>query len=731
MDTLDLTACDREPIHAPGAIQPHGLLLIADNDARVIAVAGDVEGRLGAAPWAGRPLAELIGETAAARARGGAFGRPGPVHIGQVSAADGEVFDGSAHRSGDGLIVEIEAAESVKLPVGATLSELEAVAASFDRAPGVEALCAAAAVEFARLTGYDRVMIYRFLDDESGSVLGESLAPGMRSFLHHRFPASDIPRQARALYLKNLIRVIPDVDYAPAPIRFTEGHPSADAHAIDLGDAALRSVSPIHLQYLRNMNVAASASVSIVKDGVLWGLAACHNATPRAIGFDVRAACRAVASALGRQLRARDDTDTFRERVRLRSFQDDLVSLLSREGSLEDAISNHVDEIRRALGGDGVAILRGPDVLTSGRCPPDGAVRALAQWALKRGAEQVFATDRLVDHYPTAATFEGVGAGLLTLTLSISDPWIVMWFRAEEVEVVEWAGNPHKDDPGDPEAILTPRSSFETWRETVRGRSRRWTPAVIEAAARLRTAVIEVWQARGLMELNRRLVATIEEKDLAIQQKEFLIGEVNHRVQNSLQLVSSFLMLQSRASNQPGLAEALDEARRRLTAVALVHRRLYRADQVESVDVSRYVEELVVDVVASLGNDWADAVMLDLAPILLPTDRAISVGLVLTELMINATKYAYGGGPGPLSISIAEDRANFRLIVADQGVGAPAGSRRGFGSRMMDALVRQLGGEMTREDNRPGLRVVLTAPIMRAQEAQAVRAADAPSELAV
>lgn len=662
--------------------------------------------------WAGRTLADMLGADVAAAARRFGTESSSLAHVGPWSALSGERFDVSAHAAPDGLIVELEPAEAERRTAGETLTEIERAAAAFEKAQSTEELCRTAANEFRRLTGYDRVMIYRFLDDDSGSVVGEALAPGMRAFLNHRFPASDIPKQARALYLRNTIRVIPDVGYTPAPIRFADGV----LGSVDLSDAALRSVSQIHIEYLKNMEVAASASVSIVKDSVLWGLAACHNATPRAIGFDARAACRAVAGALGRQLRARDDTDSFRERVRLRSFQDDLVALLSREGSLEDAISNHVEEIRRALGGDGVAVLRGSDLLTSGRCPPDRAVRALAQWALKQGAEQVFATEKLVEHYPTAASFEGVGAGLLALTLSISDPWIVMWFRAEEVEVVEWAGNPHKDDPSDPQAILTPRASFETWRETVRGRSRRWTPAEVEAAGRLRAAVIEVWQARGLMELNRRMAATIAEKDIAIQQKQFLIGEVNHRVQNSLQLVSSFLALQARASNQPGLAEALEEARRRLTAVALVHRRLYRSDHVESVDIARYVDELVTDIVASLGDGWSSRVTLDLAPVLLPTDRAVSVGLILTELMINATKYAYGGEPGPLAVAIAEDRASLRLTVADRGVGAAENTRRGFGSRMMDALVRQIGGEMTRADNQPGLRVTMVAPMARSQE---------------
>jgi light-regulated signal transduction histidine kinase (bacteriophytochrome) len=712
LDKQTIQVCDREPIHIPGAIQPHGVLLIADPESlKVVAAAGDVEGLLGISDFVGRPLQDFTSSSIAENVRG--LAADGPGYVGVATGERGS-FDVSAHAAGDRLMIELEPAPADRGPPGIMLTDLEKASAQFEAAETFGDLCACAAAEFRRLTGYDRVMIYRFLDDDSGSVIAEDRREDLRSFLNHRFPASDIPRQARALYLRNLIRVIPDIGYIPAPIR-------PEGSDIDLSDAALRSVSPVHLQYLRNMGVAASASISIVRDGVLWGLVACHNETAKRIPYDVRSACRALGGAFARQIRVKDDTDAFRERVRLRSFQDDLVGLLSREGSLDGAISNHVDEIRHAFGGDGVAVLRAGDLLTNGRCPPEGDIRKIAEWALPRSAQSVFATDRFSEVWPEAKNWRAGASGLLAVTLSTAEPWIVLWFRAEEVEIVEWAGNPHKAAALQPGETLVPRASFEAWREQVRNRSRRWMGPEIEAAGRLRAAVIEVWQARRLRDLNRRLLTTIDEKDLLIQQKEFLVGEVNHRVQNSLQLVSSFLALQARGSNQPELSTALEEARRRLSAVALVHRRLYRADQVQAVDAARYFDDLLADISSSLGTDWSRKITLNVDPVLLPTDRAISLGLILTELIINATKYAYEGEAGPLSITLVEDRANFRLTVADRGVGRPSsGGRSGFGSRMIDALVRQLGGELAYEDNRPGLKVILSASSSAHEQAQPV-----------
>jgi two-component sensor histidine kinase len=185
--------------------------------------------------------------------------------------------------------------------------------------------------------------------------------------------------------------------------------------------------------------------------------------------------------------------------------------------------------------------------------------------------------------------------------------------------------------------------------------------------------------------------------------------EVNHRVQNSLQLVASFLRLQAKTANSTVVADHLAEAQARLAAVALVHRRLYRDDQVESVDLSRYIEELIADMRVSLGAEWGRHIKLDLAPVLVPTDRAVNIGLILTELVINATKYAYGGDAGPVAIALEQHGGKLRLIVADDGRGK--GDGEGFGSRMMDAMVQRLSGIIEFGDNAPGLRAIMTAPI--------------------
>ena len=378
-------------------------------------------------------------------------------------------------------------------------------------------------------------------------------------------------------------------------------------------------------------------------------------------------------------------------------------------GDLIGVLREACDDLRRMFAGDGFAIVRGSEVEACGTFPPETDIVDLARWSRTRSVAEPFATNELAGAYRDAAAFRDTGSGLLALPL-IDDGTVLLWFRAELVETIEWAGNPHKAVALGPDEQLTPRASFDSWSQTVRGRAQRWTREEIEAAHRLRRVLHDLHRTDRLRTLNGELQRTLADKDALIAQKDVLVKEVNHRVQNSLQLVAAFLRLQAKAAGAGDVADQLGEAQARLAAVALVHRRLYRDDQVETVDLARYIEELAGDMKVTLGAEWGAAMRLDLAPVLMPTDRAVNLGLILTELVINASKYAYGGAPGPIGIALEQHRSRIRLIVADQGRGK-SGTNQGFGSRMMDAMIGGLSGTLDYVDNRPGLRAVVTVPI--------------------
>jgi chemotaxis family two-component system sensor kinase Cph1 len=704
----DLNDCDREPIHIPGAIQPHGFMLVTGAEDTVVAHgAGDIEDITGVQDWIGQPVSVLLGETIAAGLASPAPGE-GAVFAGRWTSPSGEGFDVSTHVSGARRIVEVERSGEHPSYGVDLLARLDQASGAFERTLNVRQLAARAADEFRNLTGFERVMIYRFLDDEAGSVLAESKSPEMSSFLNHHFPATDIPKQARALYVRNPVRVIPEVRYSPRPLRpaLPEGEPP-----LDMSDSVLRSVSPIHLQYLRNMEVGSSASISIVTDGVLWGLVACHDSRPRLLTHETRIAATALARGLARQIKAKGDAELYRERVRLRGLEDELVARLPLEEPLDAALASHLDEVAALVGATGAAVLRGKKVSTGGVCPPSNGIVALGNWVAKTGGGRVMSTAGLSEIFPAAVAWRAEASGFMAFVIAGDEPFVLMWFRAEKLEVVRWAGDPHTAVKTGDTGKLTPRASFEEWTETVSGNAQRWTNPEIESAGRFRDALFELRALRQMRAVNQTLQESVADRDLKLEHQDFLLREVNHRVQNSLQLITSFLSLQARDNvDARPASEVLKEAQRRVKAVSLVHSRLYRADQFETIDLGRYFSELIEDMANSSGQDWAALIHTELAPISIEAGRATTFGLILTELIINAQKYAYGGRAGPLYITLEEDRGSARVIVADEGVGGHQ-SGKGFGSRLIESLAGQLGAAIEYRNARPGLRVIMTAPI--------------------
>jgi chemotaxis family two-component system sensor kinase Cph1 len=720
--TLALTECEREPIHIPGAVQPHGLLLAVDPaSGRVIQVAGaTVLVELGASSVVGRPVVDLLGADVPERLTAKSLDlRREPAYLGAIRAAGGEL-DVLAHERDGVWIFELEPAAAPRASAADALAQVRAVSLALDAAADLRRVCEVGAREMRRLSGFDRVMIYRFLEDGAGYVFAEEKRFDLPPFLNHHYPASDIPRQARELYLRNIIRVIPDVAYEPAPL--VPPVCPVTGRPLDMSDCILRSVSPIHVQYLKNMGVASSMSVSIVRGGALWGLIACHHTTPRHVSFELREICKQIGQMLSQQIATREEAERSAQMLRLREAQDQLLAELARGDAIDPALLRTCAELTGIIPADGAAIFCGGEVTIAGHCPPADAVRALAKWRLDVDGSDVYASDRLSEAHAAATAYQRVASGMLAAVISRETPLVTMWFRAERIQTVMWAGNPHKPvEPGTPEKPLSPRQSFAQWEETVRGRSRPWSAAEINAAQRFRDALFELRRQDQIRTLNRELRRTLADKEELLVQKDLLMREIHHRVQNSLQLAGSLLRLQALESGAPEIQTQFEEARRRLAAMGMVHRRLYRSDQIQTVDLDRYLRELRDELIPSFGAVWDKHIRVHGAPAPVSADKAVAVGLTVTELVTNAVKYAYGGGVGPIDITVRPGDSTLEVRVDDQGVGLPATRREGFGSRLTHALVSKFEGRIEMRDNRPGTRVVLRMFLDRPAEDAAHR----------
>jgi two-component system, chemotaxis family, sensor kinase Cph1 len=473
-------------------------------------------------------------------------------------------------------------------------------------------------------------MIYRFLKDGTGCVIAEDKDAGLPTFLNHHYPASDIPKQARELYVRNVVRVVPDVNYTPVPL--APQICPATGGPLDMSDCILRSVSPIHIQYLKNMNVSASMSVSIVRDGALWGLVACHHTSPKPVSYEVREVCKHVAQILSQQIAAREEAETFHQVRTLTAARQELVSEVSHaEGAICDALRAHPFKLLELVPSDGVAVHSRGIVTTAGHCPADDQIRDLANWLLRSSAQAPYSTDRLSESYTPAEAYLMSASGLLGIVVSDDQPVVLLWFRAECAEVINWAGNPHKPvEPGLGPGMLNPRASFELWRETVHGRSRPWTKAEIDVAQRFRDQLIKISQHRRVEELNSTLQQKIGEADRLMAQKDLLMREAHHRAQNNLQLVSAMLRLQQREFSDPTVQARFEETQQRILAAAAVHRHLWRSDEIGTVHLDNYLQEIRDSLVEAWGGQWDKQVQLRGTSILMPTDKAVVLALIVT-----------------------------------------------------------------------------------------------------
>src|SRR5690606_17668455 len=398
-------------------------------------------------------------------------------------------------------------------------------------------------------------------------------------------------------------------------------------------------------------------------------------------------------------------------RVRLRAQEDLIVNRLGSDANLHSFLGGVATDLRYLLRADGFAAVQGDEVFRTGVCPGPGRVRAMASFVRNSGRPQPFASSKLSADMPEAASCKDIASGMVAVTMDTEVACTLLWFRAERLQTLYWAGHPHKEAARDEERMaLTPRASFETWAQQVSGRSEEWLDAEKESAIRLSKRMLEAWNNRRINRLNQDLLSTLKKNESLIQQKDFLLKEVNHRVQNSLSIVSAFLRMQARNA-ETMVQEQLAAAEQRLRAVGLVHRRLYQENDVQTVDLGRYLNELVGELASTLDPRWRQHLSLDLKPIWIDPERTISIGLIVNELLTNSIKYAYGGEPGPIMLSLEPAQGGFRLTVADRGRGVTGQVEgTGFGSRVINALVERLNGTISSEDNEPGLRTILSVP---------------------
>ena len=670
--------CAQEPIHVPGSIQPHGFLLVLDEtNLRVLQASENAE------QWLGVPASALIGSDFAARVaedfdlRGHLTHLPVdeifPFHIGDVRLREGPLAGRSltvlVHRHDQVLITEFELAQD-KPGIGMYgnfYPMVRAFVSSLHQADCITALLQRGVEELKRITGFGRVKAYRFDAEGNGLVLAEVADAGYPQYLGLCFPAADIPRQARELYRVNRIRVIEDANYQPSPV-LPACNPLT-GKALDMSFAALRSVSPLHLQYMRNMGTLASMSLSLVVEGKLWGLISCHHEEPRRVNFQTRTACELLGNMLSLQIESRESHDSTRQLLQLRQRIVHMLSSMADHDSVGDGLRALPKVLLEFAGATGAAVISAERCDLIGDTPPEARVNALVHWLSQRGGDTVFCTDNVgrdIDELPELAENT---AGVLAVAISQIHSHYLVWFRPEQARTVTWAGKPEKSIG--PLGSLNPRNSFEQWQEEVRGFSASWDPLVVEGVIELRAAVLGI-----VLRKAEELAQLAGELHRSNKELEAFSYSVSHDLRAPLRHIAGYTELLAEIEGA-GMSDRgrrflghINEAARfagSLVDNLLNFSQMGRAAlRMSDVDLNALVERIRVELAPDYVDREIEWQVGELPKVI--ADPAF-INMALLNLISNAIKYTRGRTPARIEIGARQHESETEIYIRDNGVG--------------------------------------------------------------
>lgn len=670
-----LANCADEPIQYPGAIQPHGLLFtLSEPDWRVRQVSANVEALLGVVPGeiAGQPLSDVLGEEWTSQIRRLASAQLAGDVQQLLMKINGVEFEALLHRSQDVLVLELEIQDphaqardrERSANMGRMLRQLHAARSLLE-------LYEISVREIQRMTGYDRVLIYRFEEEGHGQVIAEASSPSMELFNGLFFPASDIPEQARELYRRNWLRIIPDAAYEPVPLvprlRPDNGQP------LDLSFSTLRSVSPIHCQYMKNMGVLSSMSVSLLQDGKLWGLISCGHRTPLYVSHELRSSCQALGQVLSLQISALEALEVARQRdAKTQALTELNEAMSAATDNVFDGLAAQPQLLMELTDAQGVAIIEGQTLQRFGRCPEPEEIRALHRWLNGRG-EQVFSSHHLSSVYPPAQAFQPVASGVLAMSLPKPVDNAVLWFRPEVKETIQWSGNPDKPlnfEESEAGLRLRPRTSFEIWKVEMAGIAAKWTHGDLFAANDLRRSALEDDLARQ-----------VRREQQAVRARDELVAVVSHDLRNPMTVISMLCGMMQKTFSSDGphtsrrISSAIDTMQQAASRMNVLLEDLLDTSKIEAgryvinpqpLEVSQIFEE-AYSLLAPLALDKFIDLSFNAEPHLKVHADPERLFQVLSNLIGNAIKFT--PMQGRIGVAAIASGSDIIFTVRDSGDG--------------------------------------------------------------
>ncbi len=691
-EEIALQNCENEPIHVPGRVQSYGGLI--GFDLKTLSLKYKTE-NFDTLLSQIRPLRfsdsieNEIEDRELVHAIRGALGLPTIAtqreRLGTFTF-DGSPFDAALHCSGDNGVLELERIAGPAERTSESVSRVRGMLASLDLTGSEESLLDSAANVLRALTGFDRVMGYRFLPCGDGEVAAEAKSPSIDAYLGLRYPAYDIPPQVRKIALRMPFRMITDIRDPHVEIH------SACDQPLDLTMCHMRGVSPIHVEYLTNMGVRATMNISIIVRGTLWGLFAFHHNRPKRLSPEHRSICELFGHFFSLQLQQQIEGDLIARRKRAQSTR----------SSLQQSAKEPLPEVFKRLSGDiaaivnahGIALVQELSIETSGDVPDEGVIRALTSMA----GEELYSVESFDGVQQLEGLETGKTAGALVTQVDASGGTFIVYFRNEIIQNVRWGGMPEKDiayGPNGPR--LHPRGSFSEYAQSVTGRCTPWSQGDYTAAAELRSVILDL--------VFQDVSATREAWQKQKKFQDLLVAELNHRVKNILALVQSI----SRQTKDSAVSlEAYTTAfEKRITALSTAH---------DLVGGSGLQWARLEDLISSEIKPFLNAkqnISVSGTPIGLRTDVAPIVALVIHELATNSAKHGALSVPdATLDIRWCAEAGGMAINWNESNVASgPQPTRRGFGLTMIEkAIPYECGGDAQVRFESDGIKVRLWLP---------------------
>ncbi|NEO58480.1 MAG: GAF domain-containing protein, partial [Okeania sp. SIO3B5] len=518
--TVDLTNKYQEKIHFSGRIQPHGVLFVLKEPELTILQVSNNTFELFDIPaktLLNQNLSYFLDRDQINKIRKSLENNPelktiNPVKLSVKTKHKSLVLDGIIHRSEKFLILELEPAISEEsISFLNFYHSVKEAASKMQDASNLNNLCQIIVEEIRTITGFDRVMVYKFDAQENGAVIAEDKIETLEPLLGLNYPSLDIPPQARELFKINLLRMVVDVNYQSVEIIPVNNQISNQP--IDLTLSILRSVSPCHAKYLKNMGVTATMFISLLKNKKVWGLIACHHHSPKYVPYELRAACEFLGQIMSLELAYKENNEDYDYQLKLKSIKSQIIEEISTSENFIDALVECQNKLLNLVSAEGAIIVSGDNFQSVGKTPPLITVEKLISWVEKNFNQhfnqEVFYTDSLPKVYQEFEKYKDIASGLLALSISSAQRIYILWFRPEVIKTVNWAGDPTPITEVEPNGNikLSPRKSFELWKGIVKLTSQPWKQCEVDVALELRNAIIKIVlkQADELAKLNSAL----------------------------------------------------------------------------------------------------------------------------------------------------------------------------------------------------------------------------------